>query len=69
MGFIEITGDCDTACEKSWPRISSIEIDQIPDAPKPVEEEPTEPKVLGCAGIMGGKCDDLKNDDLLNCYW
>jgi len=27
MGFIEITGDCDENCDKSWPRISSIEID------------------------------------------
>jgi len=27
MGVIEVTGDCDEKCEKSWPRISSIEID------------------------------------------
>ena len=27
MGFIEITGDCEENCEKSWPRISSVEID------------------------------------------
>jgi len=27
MGFIEITGDCDENCDKSWPRISSVEID------------------------------------------
>lgn len=68
-GVIELTGNCDDKCDEAWSRINSIEIEQIPEKVEAPALEEESAKTVGCNSKINGHCDDLKDDNLHNCFW